>query len=263
MLWLYSSNTCITMENSVWTTLGLRALAWRPVWICQSFLKGSTLGESEGVGKDRKKGRKTKERVGKKCNKNQQQTVKGYNSIVFLYRFSASNRSKQCLLENQHELISARSEANDVWACYCRYVLEVAQYENTACLAAHSNVLSYSFYLLGLHSHCPLALRGASRWTGSAGWPGCQYLVHLGGHHVWDELAVLSLVITNQLHRRTHNLDEEDNRQYIRKCVCVCVFIIIGKMTWFSWCGDSCHFWCHIVIHCAARCFCPITWAAQ
>lgn len=51
------------MENSVQTTLRLRALAWGPVWICQSFLKGSTLGESEGVGeRERRKREREKEK---------------------------------------------------------------------------------------------------------------------------------------------------------------------------------------------------------
>ena len=50
MLWPYSGSTCITMERSIKTTLRLRALARGPVWICQSFLQGSTLGESEEKG---------------------------------------------------------------------------------------------------------------------------------------------------------------------------------------------------------------------
>ncbi len=78
--------------------------------------------------------------------------------------------------------------------------------------------MSYILYLLGLHSSRLLALRGASRWAGHARWPGSQRLVHLGQHHLGDELAVLCLVITNQLHRWTHNLDKEDTRQCFRKC---------------------------------------------
>lgn len=72
-------------------------------------------------------------------------------------------------------------------------------------------------YLLRLHSSWPLALRGASRWAGNTRWSGSQCLVHLSQHHLWDELAVLCLVITNQLHRWTHDLDKD--RQCIRKCV--------------------------------------------
>lgn len=61
MLWPYSGSTCITMERSVKTTLRLRALARGPVWICQSFLQGSTLGESEEAGERQKdKGRERK-----------------------------------------------------------------------------------------------------------------------------------------------------------------------------------------------------------
>ncbi len=66
----------------------------------------------------------------------------------------------------------------------------------------------YRLYLLGLHSSWLLALRGASRWAGNTRWPGSQCLVHFSQHHLWDELAVLCLVVTNQLHRWTHNLDK-------------------------------------------------------
>lgn len=64
MLWPSSGSTYITMENSVQTTLRLRALACGPVWICQSFLKGSTLGESERVGERKQNKERERERGG-------------------------------------------------------------------------------------------------------------------------------------------------------------------------------------------------------
>lgn len=67
MLWPYSGSTCVTMENSVQTTLRLRALARGPVWIRQSFLKGSTLREGEGAG-ERQTERKTKRERERKAN---------------------------------------------------------------------------------------------------------------------------------------------------------------------------------------------------
>lgn len=87
--------------------------------------------------------------------------------------------------------------------------------------------VSHSLYLLGLHSSWLLALRGASRWAGNTRWPGDQSLIHLSLHHLWDELAVLHLVITNQLHRWTHNLDKEHTENGD---------VFIEKITWLKCC---------------------------
>lgn len=80
----------------------------------------------------------------------------------------------------------------------------------------------HSLYLLGLHSSWLLALRGASRWAGNTRWPGNQCLVHLSQHHLWDELTVLCLVITNQLHRWTHNLDKEGTGNLLENVGILC-----------------------------------------
>lgn len=66
MLWPSSGSTCITMENSVQTTLRLRALATGHVGICQSFLKGSTLEESRGVGETKRNKEREREQGGEK-----------------------------------------------------------------------------------------------------------------------------------------------------------------------------------------------------
>lgn len=61
-------------------------------------------------------------------------------------------------------------------------------------------------YLLWLHSSWPLALRRASRRARNTRWSGSKCLVHLTQHHLRDKLAVLGLVVANQLHRWTHDL---------------------------------------------------------
>lgn len=163
-------------------------------------LRAALWERARGRGRDRKKEKQRegewewKAIVGKRVLvKNKQRTVKGYNKIIFLQALTASFFSEHYLLENQHLFIHR--------------------------LCAHvSQNISCSLYLLGLHRGWLLALRGASRWAGNTGRPGSQCLVHLSDHHFWDELAVLCLVIANQLHRWTHNLGEE-SRWCIRKCV--------------------------------------------
>lgn len=81
MLWPSSGSTCITMENSVQTTLRLRTLARGPVWICQSFLEGSTLvkrvrGREEDRQKEQQRRREREREWERKANMVKQVLVK-------------------------------------------------------------------------------------------------------------------------------------------------------------------------------------------